>query len=82
MQCGLSSAPAIFQCLINDIFREMLEKLVIVYVDNILIYSPNKETHVKKVLARLLENQLYIKRGKYLYIINFIYHQSHSSDIS
>lgn len=62
MSYGLSLAPAVFQCLSNDVLQDMLGKFVTAYIDDILIYSPDKPTHiqhVKKVLARLLENQLY-----------------------
>ena len=39
---GLSNAPTIFMCLMNGVFREYLDKFVIVFLDNILIYSRKK----------------------------------------
>lgn len=67
MVCGLSCAPSVCQCFINDMLRDMLGKFVIAYIGNILIYSPSPEshvTHVKRVLSCLLENQLYVKGEK------------------
>ncbi|KAI4899208.1 hypothetical protein NFI96_032636 [Prochilodus magdalenae] len=52
---------------INDVLRDMLGSFVIAYIDDILIYSPDLPTHiqnVRRVLSRLLENQLYIKGEK------------------
>ncbi len=39
MPNGLSNSPSVFQCFINEVFREFLHQFVIVYIDNILIYS-------------------------------------------
>jgi hypothetical protein len=51
----------------NDIFREELDQSVIIYLDDILIYSPNKEQHIKdveRVLEKLRQEHLYAKRTK------------------
>lgn len=67
MPCGLSSIPSVFQRLINEFLRHMLGKFVIAYMDNILIYSLSKETHVnhaKHVLCRLYDNKVYVKGEK------------------
>ena len=53
--------PAVFQVLINDLLRDVLNKFVFVYLDDILIFSRNLEehvTHVQSVLHRLLDNSL------------------------
>lgn len=54
-------------CAINDVLWDKSGKVIIVYIDDILIYSPCLEEHikhVKQVLSCLLENQLYIKAEK------------------
>src|SRR5213078_2164275 len=58
---GLTNAPASFQAMMNEILREYLDQGVVVYLDNILIYSRNEEEHevlVKKVLQILMDNDL------------------------
>ena len=67
MPFGLTNAPAVFQALVNDILRDMLNKFVFVYIDDILIFSRSPTDHVRhvrQVLQRLLENQLYVKAEK------------------
>lgn len=64
---GLVNAPAVFQALINDVLRDMLNIFVFVYLDDILIFSPSLQVHVqqvRRVLQRLLENKLYVKAEK------------------
>jgi len=56
MPFGLSNAPSAFQHFINDIFSDVLDIFVVIYLDNILIYSDNMDDHkkhVKEVLKRL-----------------------------
>jgi hypothetical protein len=67
MPFGLTNAPATFCTLMNDIFREWLDDFVIVYIDDILIYSNSLEEHaehLRKVFQRLRENKLYAKLEK------------------
>ncbi|KAL0157229.1 hypothetical protein M9458_048475, partial [Cirrhinus mrigala] len=67
MPFGLSNSPSVFQAMINDVFRDMLNKFVIVYIDDILVYSENLQDHiqhVRAVLKRLIQNQLYAKLPK------------------
>lgn len=59
-----TNAPAVFQALINDVLRDMLNKFVFVYLDDILIFSQGLQEHVHHVLQRLLENSLFAKAGK------------------
>ena len=64
MPFGLTNAPAVFQPLVNDVLRDMLNRSVFVYLDDILIFSKSIEEHrihVRQVLQRLLENRLYVK---------------------
>ena len=67
MHFGLANASATFQNVINEIFRNMIDLGVVIYLDDILIYSENKQDHValvKQVLERLQENQLAIAPDK------------------
>ncbi len=67
MPFGLKNAPATFQRLINDTLREYLDDFAITYLDDILIYSDDLEmhhSHVHKVLGKLNERALYVKKSK------------------
>ena len=67
MPFGLTNAPALFQAMINDVLRDFIDLFVCVYLDDILIYSPDIDTyqdHVSRVLIRLLQNNLYVKADK------------------
>ena len=67
MPFGLTNAPAVFQSLVNDMLRDMLNHSVFVYLDDILIFSKSVEEHrihVRQVLQRLLENRFYVKAEK------------------
>jgi hypothetical protein len=64
---GLSNTPDVFMCLMNGVFRDYLDKFVIVFLDEILVYSKSKEEneqHLRMVLQVLRENQLYAKMSK------------------
>jgi transposase InsO family protein len=67
MPFGLTNAPASMQALVNDVLREFLDEFCVVYLDDILIYSEDKEQHighVKKVLSALQEKHLLVKLEK------------------
>lgn len=67
MPFGLTNAPAVFQALINDVLRDMINVFVFVYLDDILIFSKSLHEHhhhVRLVLHRLLRNHLYVKPEK------------------
>lgn len=67
MPFGITNAPASFQSLINDVLREFLDVFVIVYLDDILIYSDNFDIHikhVKQVLSKLRDASLFAKAEK------------------
>jgi hypothetical protein len=64
MSFCLTNAPAFFMNLMNSVFMDYLDKFVVVFIDDILIYSQSEEEHVdhlKMVLQRLREHQLYAK---------------------
>ena len=67
MPFELKNAPATFQQLINNMVRKYFDKFVITYLDDILIYSDTlkkHQQHVPKVLEKLSEKTLYIKKEK------------------
>src|SRR5882724_11998583 len=65
---GLTNAPAAFQRFMNDIFADMIDIIVIIYLDDILIYSENiseHKLHVREVLCRLHANGLFAHADKH-----------------
>jgi hypothetical protein len=68
MSFGLTNAPSYFMYLMNKVFMEYLDKFVVVFIGDILIFSKNEEEHdehLRLVLQKLRENQLYAKLSKY-----------------
>jgi hypothetical protein len=67
MSFGLTNAPVYFMYLMNKVFMEYLDKFMVVFIDDILIFSKNKEEHaehLRLVLQNLREHKLYAKRSK------------------
>jgi hypothetical protein len=80
MSFGLTNAPAFFMNLMNSVFMDYLDKFVVVFIDDILIYSQSEEEHVdhlKMVLQRLREHQLYAKLSKCEFWINEVQFLGH-----
>jgi hypothetical protein len=67
MSFGLTNAPAYFMYLMNKVFMKHLDKFVMVFNDDILIYSRSEEEHeehLRLVLQKLQEHRLYAKLSK------------------
>jgi hypothetical protein len=80
MSFGLTNAPAFFMNLMNSVFMDYLDKFVVVFIDDILIYSQSEEEHVdhlKMVLQRLREHQMYAKLSKCEFWINEVLFLGH-----
>jgi len=59
---GLTNAPTTFMCLMNNLFSQYLHKFLLIFIDDILVYSKNEEEHEehpKVVLHNLREHKLY-----------------------
>ena len=67
MPFDLTNAPVTFCNLMNDVFYEYVDRFVVVYLDDIVIYSESLEDHMehlRKVLSKLREHQLFVKKEK------------------
>ena len=67
MSFGLTNAPAFFMHLMNKVFMDYLDVFVVIFIDDILIFSKSEaehEVHIRLVLQRLREHQLYAKFSK------------------
>jgi hypothetical protein len=88
MSFGLTNAPAYFMYLMNSVFMKELDKFVVVFIDDILIYSKNPEDHAKHlhvILQRLRGHHLYAKFSKcefWLDTVKFLGHTISGDGIS
>ena len=88
MPFGLTNAPAAFMDLMNRVFKEYLDKFVIVFIDDILIYSRSQEEHMqhlRMVMETLRQRQLYAKFTKcefWLEKVHFLGHVVSKEGIS
>jgi hypothetical protein len=67
MSFGLTNAPAYFMYMMNKVFMEYLDKFIVVFIDDILVYSRNEEEHeeqLRLVLQKLRDHKLYAKLSK------------------
>ncbi|XP_073279500.1 uncharacterized protein [Primulina huaijiensis] len=67
MSFGLTNAPSVFMDLMNRVFKLYLDSFVIIFIDDILVYSKTRELHrehLRTVLQQLRDNQLYAKLKK------------------
>jgi hypothetical protein len=81
MSFGLTNAPAYFMYLMNSVFMMELDKFVVVFIDDILIYSKNEEEHAEHlciVVQRLREHKLYAKFSKYEFWLDSVKFLGHN----
>lgn len=81
MPFGLSNAPASFQSLMNNVFKEQLGKSVLVFFDDIVVYSSTWTAHLihlEEVLQLLRQHCLYAKRSKCSFGLNKVDYLGHT----
>jgi hypothetical protein len=77
---GLSNAPVVFMCLMNGVFRDYLDKFIIVFLDEILVYSKleeEHEQHLRLVLQVLRGHQMFAKLRKCSFYQRHIHYLGH-----
>lgn len=85
MPFGLTNAPSVFQSLMDDVFRLYLRKSVLVFFDDILVYSKTLEDHVKdlqKVLRTLIDQILFVNRSKCSFACRRVEYLGYYIDVS
>lgn len=88
MPFGVTNAPSAFGSLMNMVYYQYLDKLIIIFIDDILVYSDKEsdhETHLWMTLQILRDNQLYAKFSKcdlWVKEVNFLGHIISKNDLS
>ena len=81
MSFGLTNASAVFMDLMNRVFRPYVDQFVVVFIDDILVYSKdheNHDTHLRLVLETLRKEQLYAKLSKCEFWLNEVSFLGHT----
>ena len=87
MPFGLTNDPTTFCNLMNDVLFNFLDSIVVVYLDDMVIYNPTLEDHLvqlEKVFDRMRQNQLYVKKERWEFAqtkIKFLSYQISKSHI-
>ena len=80
MPFGICNAPGTFQRVMNNVFFKLLDKCVVVYLDDILIFSNSVEehkNHLQEVFSLLQKNQLYVKDSKCSFFMEKVKYLGH-----
>ncbi|CAN2389487.1 multicellular organism development, partial [Pristimantis euphronides] len=75
MPFGLCNAPAVFQNFVDDLFKQLIGRCLIVYLDDILVFSPDMQSHIhhlRSVLKILHDNRLFAKKEKCVFGVQTI----------
>jgi hypothetical protein len=85
MPFGLCNAPATFQALMNDVLRPFLRRFVLVFFDDILIYSKSWADHLRHlraVLSELCQHTLFVKRSKCAFGVASVAYLGHTISVA
>ena len=80
MLFGLTNAPVVFMKLVNRVFKDCLDTFVIVFIDDILVYSKidlEHQEHLQKVLTTLREKKLYVKFSRCEFLLRQVFVLGH-----
>ena len=80
MPFGLTNAPVAFMDLMNRVFKSFLDQFIVVFIDDILVYSPDEtshEEHLHLALQTLRENKLYAKFSKCEFWLRSVFFLGH-----
>jgi hypothetical protein len=85
MSFGLTDAPAYLMDMMNKVFMEYLDKFIIAFINDILVFTKGDEEHLRLVLQKLRDHRLYAKLSKcefWIKRVSFLSHVISKEDIS
>ena len=85
MPFGLTNAPSTFQSVMNEILRRYLRKIVLVFFDDILIFSPSLESHVQHlelILSTLQQHAMKVKESKCVFGADRVEYLGHGMSVA